>query len=357
MTSFSSIVILSASIGLFQSFFADWRQTNTIVYEATLKPPVSISADEMFDKTTLEAAHKRLKIRDLTSAITLQFFVKNFRKGEALLIELKALKPTNGIDQYFEAILDYEKGNFAAATLLLEDAVSLNPQLDPAWNMLGYLYSRANHQEKALTAFKQAIELEPYHPVYRYNYARSLWLTGAYNDALTETKRVNELRDNMAEAYFLHGLILEDLNRNNDAIHSYREAEKRGLADNDFLVRFFKLGTKLESRSDLLRLLEKTKDTDFPDLIRMQGQIRRNSGEYQKALFYYLKLIKQSQYVEADLDHIGQLYCEAGRGLADVKTLGLDESASSRIRSAYENCNSTRKKGPQVRDPVLQPAL
>lgn len=357
MISFSSILILSAGIGLLPSFFADWQLIQTNVYQATREPPISVSADEIFDKDTLVAAQKRLRIRDLTSAITLQFFVKNFRKGDALLAELKALKPTNGIDQYFEAILDYEKGNFAAATLLLEDAVSLNPQLDPAWNMLGYLYSRSKHQDKAKSAFKHAIELEAYHPVYRYNYARSLWLTGAYNDALTETKRVMELRDNMAEAYFLHGLVLEDLNKDKEAIVYYREAEKRGLVDNDFSVRFFKLGTKLESRSDLLRLLEKTKDTDFPDLIRMQGQIRRNSGEYQRALFYYLKLVTQSQYIEADLERIGELYCETGKGLADVKTLGLNESANSRIRSAYESCNSTRKKGPQVRDPVLQPAL
>ncbi|EHQ08073.1 tetratricopeptide repeat protein [Leptonema illini] len=359
MISLSSALLAStmAVSTLLPGFFSEWKTVQSAAFEAAKEPQKPIDANKLFDEKALEKANQRLKIRDLTSAITREFFLKNFRKGEALLTELKALNPTNGIDLYFQSILEFEKGNFATSIFMLEECLKKNNELDPAWNMLGYLYSRSGDQERALKAFEKAIAFEPYHPVYRYNHARALWLTGSFSAALDETKRVLDLRDNMPEAYFLAGLILEDMKREKEALPYYRLAEERGLSEDDFYVHYFRLGLKLDSSADLLRLLEKTRQSKNPDLIRMQATIRMNAGEFQRALEFNLQLLSNGHYVEEDLARTGELLCRTGTGMSGLQGTKLNDAAISRIRVGFEKCEGTRRKGPDVRDPVLQPAL
>lgn len=355
-----SSILLSytlVSSALLPGLFGAWMQAQEIAFKAASEPEKPIAGDKAFDPKSLEKAGQRLKIRDLTSAITREFFLKNFRRGEALLAELKALQPANGIDLYFEAILEYEKGNYATAIFKLEDCLKKNEALDPAWNMLGYLYSRSGAQDRALTAFERAIALEPYHPVYRYNHARALWLTGSYSDALKETKRVLELRDNMPEAYFLAGLILEDMGRHGEALPYYRQAEERGLAEDDFYVHYFRLGLKLRSSTDLLHLLETTRHSTNPDIIRMQAMVRMQAGEFQRALDFNLRLLNHGHYIEEDLVRTGRLLCRSGIGMSGVAGLELPDTSLTHIRKAFEDCQAQLRKGPEVRDPVLQPAL
>lgn len=338
-------------------FFHDWKAASGGIADLAGRPMGPVDMESMFDTQTLTAAENRLRIRDLTSAISREFFQNNYRKGEALLQELKALKPQNSIDLYFDAILQFQKGNYAAAIYQLEDCVRKNPELDPAWNLLGYLYSRSGNQQKALAAFRKAIAFEPYHPVYRYNYARSLWLTGSHSTALEEVDRVLQLRDNMPEAYFLKGLILEDSKRDAEAIVQYRNAEDRGMGDEDFYVHFFKLGLKLDSSSDLLRILEKTRDSTSTDLVRMQAIVRMKAGEYFRALEYNRRLLANGHYLDEDLGRMGQLLCQSDKPVTAIRELKLEDRAVERVRSSYEACEVSAKKGPNVRDPIVQPAM
>lgn len=338
-------------------FFQDYKTAAAGVARGASLPVHPIEAESLFDASVQAAAENRLRIRDLTSAIAREFFLNNYRKGEILLAELKALKPQNGIDLYYEAILQVQKGNYTTAIFQLDACLKKNPELDPAWNLLGYLHSRAGDQGRALAAFRRAIAFEPYQPVYRYNFARALWLTGSHPSALEEIDRVIELRDNMPEAYFLKGLILEDTKREADALQQYRKAEERGLTDEDFYVHFFKLGVKLESSTDLLRLLEKTKDSSHADLMRMQSITRMKAGEYMRALDYNRRLLMAGIYLDEDLVRTGQILCRAQRPVTVLREMKLEDRIVNRIRQAYESCEASERKGPVVRDPLVQPAL
>ena len=353
-------LLLITGSSFFSTFFAEWDVIQKQLVESIIPPQDPVAAEQLFDQDSLKQAQKRIKIRDLTSAITREFFIKNFRRGEILLAQLKELKPTDGTDIYFQAILEFEKRNLAQSIFLLEECVTKNDQLDVAWNMLGYLYSKAQNQTKALPAFAKAITLEPYHPVYRYNYARALWLADSPSAALDQVKKVLELRDNMAEAYFLAGLILEDMNKTNDAITNYRKAEERGLKDDDFYVRYFKLAQKMQSNMDLVELLDKTATSGNADLIRLQVTIRSQAGEYQRALQYSERLLRTEKYIDDDLKRTGQLICQADStfsSLTNGSKLQLGEVALRQIQTGYEDCQKSRRKGPEVRDPVLEPTL
>lgn len=337
--------------------FQDYKIAASGVAQGAILPERPIEAETLFDASVQSAAENRLRIRDLTSAIAREFFLNNYRRGESLLAELKALKPQNGIDLYYDAILQVQKGNFTTAIFQLDATLKKNPELDPAWNLLGYLHSRAGDQTRALAAFRRAIAFEPYQPVYRYNFARALWLTGSHQPALEEVDRVLELRDNMPEAYFLKGLILEDTKRDAEALQQYRKAEERGLTDEDFYVHFFKLGVKLESSTDLLRLLERTKDSSHADLMRMQSITRMKAGEYQRALDYNRRLLTAGLYLDEDLARTGQILCRSQRPLATLRDMRLEDRVLNRIRQSYETCEASERKGPIVRDPLVHPAL
>lgn len=67
---------------LLPGFFSEWKTVQSTAFEAAKEPQKPIDANKLFDEKALEKANQRLKIRDLTSAITREFFLKNFRKGE-----------------------------------------------------------------------------------------------------------------------------------------------------------------------------------------------------------------------------------------------------------------------------------
>ena len=55
-----------------------------------------------------------------------------------------------------------EQGKMQEAMLCLEAEVQKNPQNHEAWKLLGQLYQESDQDEKAIIAFKEAHEKDPY---------------------------------------------------------------------------------------------------------------------------------------------------------------------------------------------------
>ncbi len=67
--------------------------------------------------------------------------------------------PSTSSAQQAEAAI--EKGDYAKAEALLQKAVADNPKDDRAWYYLGYVYSATERRDKAIEAYKRAVDANP----------------------------------------------------------------------------------------------------------------------------------------------------------------------------------------------------
>lgn len=63
--------------------------------------------------------------------------------------------------RYFLALIDKHNGDYAAAASLFEETVKLQPDNTMAWYQLGQTYDQLSQREKALDAWRKALEVDP----------------------------------------------------------------------------------------------------------------------------------------------------------------------------------------------------
>jgi adenylate cyclase len=119
----------------------------------------AIELDPMFG---LAYAHAALTMNSLR-----YLFQHHFAKedcDEALFLASRAidLAPDDGfVLAYCGLVFGDMAGDFERGASLADRAISLNPNLAAAWNIKGWMYLRLGEAEIAMTAFDQAVRLNP----------------------------------------------------------------------------------------------------------------------------------------------------------------------------------------------------
>lgn len=125
--------------------------------------------------------------------------VQNAASGQSEAIERRmgrfaALQPSNAEAQYGYAVSlwNRRKGSQDSTTLskvesLLQDAIRLDPKLAPAYQQLGIFYSDRKDFPKAISAFRQAIAVDPQMEEAHFRLAQVYRQTGDREDAEKET--------------------------------------------------------------------------------------------------------------------------------------------------------------------------
>ncbi len=138
-----------------------------------------------------------------------------------------------------EAYTAYEDGDFDAALQACDLALKRVPQEAELHNLRGLVLDALGYWEKAITAYKEAVRLEPDFSEAWENLKeaeRDLpirpQLDAAYDHeeageldaALAACDEVLKVRPEMAEAHNLRGMILDGLGRLQEALAAYQEA-------------------------------------------------------------------------------------------------------------------------------------
>lgn len=154
----------------------------------------------------------------------------------------------------------YDENNYFEATMAFRRALHLAPHFHQAYYRLGITLNKLNQIDDAISAYKQAIrlnpldaasysnlghilikqpgkrkealellmesvKLEPHHSVIRANYALALKMEGNIDEAVTELRKAVELDPNNANGYALLGLALIEQGKNgNEAIRNLQKA-------------------------------------------------------------------------------------------------------------------------------------
>lgn len=319
--------------------------------------------DNFIKAEDLEKTKINLEKKRLIAQINLLFFINSNDLAYNKIKELQKLPGTESYTSYFLAIWESKQENHINAINYLNICLQLNPNFDPAWNLYGFLQSKAGNLEIALDAFKKATSLEPYHPVYRYNLARIYWLLNNEKESLKEIEKSIELRDNFPEAYYLKAIILEKINIE-ESLNHYNQALLRNFDNDEFLIRFFNLSIKYNRTDYLKTLIEKTNSNLNQEIMILRLQIFLQYGENKKSLNEFYKIILNSLNTQKDLEnHYSTLSkaqilnCYYKKNINDFLLKNKANLNDYKIKFIETILSYSCNKPLNEKDPLVNPAL
>jgi len=159
------------------------------------------------------------------------------------LMRLDVAHPDNPFYLYWLARIDYTERLYGPAIEKLRRVIRIDPQASRAYDNLGLALDMQGHQDQAREEFEKAVALNrklPHPSAWPPHNLGALLLRmqqfKAAEDALREALRYNP---NFPMAHYHLGRVLEDENRDNDAIEEYRAATS---GDQPIMEAFYSLG-------------------------------------------------------------------------------------------------------------------
>ncbi|MHC4396954.1 MAG: tetratricopeptide repeat protein [Planctomycetota bacterium] len=116
----------------------------------------------------------------------------------------------------------YQAGQYDRAVELISGAITQNPQIPQFHNTIGVVYKALGRNEDAISAYRQALQLEPDFADAYYNLANALHQQGQCDEAIENYNRAVRLKPDMPEACYNLANALQKQGRNTEAIENYR---------------------------------------------------------------------------------------------------------------------------------------
>jgi len=121
----------------------------------------------------------------------------------------------------------------AAGIPHMEKAVRLDPDLDVAWNMLGYLYAEQGRLEEAARAHRRYVKLLPNEPNAHDSYAETLLKAGRFEQSIAQYERALEFDPSFTWSRLGIGHNLVFLGRYDEAKAAYARALEKADSPQD----------------------------------------------------------------------------------------------------------------------------
>jgi eukaryotic-like serine/threonine-protein kinase len=253
-------------------------------------------------------------------ADTLNAFPKNgdFRPKEympqAKAAALKALELDPNLAEAHtslaKVLFDYDY-DFAGAEKSFKRAIELNPNYASAHYFYSELLSVSNRNDEAFREITKAIELDPFSLVINNWMAIHLYRLGRFDEALLQTKKINELFPNETLFHFINGSIYAAQGKYDQAVEEYL---LRAKTTKDF---------KPENIAKLKEAYEKGGWAGFE---RMSGEIRleflndkqaKDPNVYVKAMNYAIAYA-WGKDKDKTIEYLNKAYDERDERILDL---------------------------------------
>ncbi len=135
-------------------------------------------------------------------------------------LEAATLNPADASAHYNLGLIYQQRGEFDAATKAFERAVEIDPREVDAHYQLGRIAREQGRLTDAIQHFERVVQLEPAHSQHEIWRETALvyYAAGQYRDALDMLERFLNERPSDAQARYWHGMTLDSLGRENEAI-------------------------------------------------------------------------------------------------------------------------------------------
>jgi tetratricopeptide (TPR) repeat protein len=168
---------------------------------------------------------------------------------------------TNQVESlFFQADQKIKEGDFAAATDMLKQAISIDPKYGRAYNHLGWLYeTKYQDYKKAEECYRNALEFSPEYPAIYINFA-ILLSTLEKNDELEKhlTKALKVYGINKSTIYREFGILYERMGNFTKAIDSFKKSVTFCL-DNEEIQRLKSSIERCQQKEEVLNSKAKPK--------------------------------------------------------------------------------------------------
>jgi tetratricopeptide (TPR) repeat protein len=244
---------------------------------------------------------KGLNFEDSTRITTLFFAglrqktIQNFQQSANNFKEILAIDPENDPALHELANIYYLQNLNTEAERLAKQAISLKPENEWYWVLLGDIYQKSNNFPRLTEVFDSLIKIAPKKEDYYYNKAAAL------------------LAQNKVE----------------DALLVYTEIEKKyGLSDELLNVRqqIYQRQGKIAGAAGELEKLVQSKPTDASNYLEL-SQVHLNASDKDKALQMLLAAKKADQTSALVSIKLAELY----------RSLAMNEEAAAELKSAFQN--------------------
>jgi len=211
-------------------------------------------------------------------------YLNNGKINEAILYFNKSLYLNPRFDLALNALglAYFMQGSFEQSLKYFQKCLEVNPNLTEAHNYIGSVYQEMGIIDKAEQEFRRAIADKTYksRELPYYNLARLYFLKDKLQDALDFVEISIEINNRMVLAHNLKGVLLEKLEKFEEAIQSYKKALK--IVPDDINLKF-------NLASAYFKNGEITKAKEIFEEIRPKA----TDLELREKINQYLKLIKK----------------------------------------------------------------
>jgi tetratricopeptide (TPR) repeat protein len=135
-------------------------------------------------------------------------------------LEAATLNPADASAHYNLGLIYQQRGEFDAAAAAFQRAVEIDPREVDAHYQLGRIAREQGRLNEAIQSFERVVQLEPAHSQHEIWRETALvyYAAGQYRDALEMLERFLNERPSDAQARYWHGMTLDSLGRENEAI-------------------------------------------------------------------------------------------------------------------------------------------
>ncbi len=311
--------------------------------------------EALFTPEELDAARRRLNRRQIGTELFYAFMFNQTDRVNVLLAQLAQVAPESEDYQYYQALREFRLGQRGQAIAHLQSAVRINPRYDPAWNLIGLIYTQADRNQDAREAFQKAVDAAPYEPAYMYNLAAALVKEGRPADALKYTERSIELKGNFSDAYHLQAKILRDGSDYAKALNAFEKANYYGVESPEFFLDWLRVAHRAEDYKRALGLCERLGDSNS-EVVRIHADIRLKVAEFNRAVPLLAGLVARPDVTPQDRKlYIYALFKARQNPYVGLTAMKVRSPEREELLAYIKDLQTQGKETPVVRDPILSP--
>ena len=309
-----------------------------------------------FSDQELELATKNLARRQLTAELVFAHRFALDARIPALMNQLAAVAPNSAELSFFRALGHYRAGERGQALVELEESLRRNVAYSRSWNLRGLILSEADRLPEAVECFESAIRYSPYDPTYVYNLASTLFRLNRHGESLEIAERAIQLKPNLAEAFYLTGLIHRERRDIGAAVVAFGSAHYFGMQSSRFLLDYLQVAEAAGEERVVLELLDAMADRDETEVLRNIARLRLHYGEYAAAVIQLQKLCVKTDATPGDRRMFAYALARAGtNGLDRLRGLDIPEAERVTLIEYYRTTLNNREANFESRDPILNP--
>ncbi len=322
-TNFKSNARISAQKGVFIFGYQDIDNVASITIKKEDKVSIRQELKQYFnieEKTLFQDIYGFAQVNNTKHKLSIKTASDYFQEAyeednaeQAIVLYQKSIgiKPDDAA--YYNMGNAYgELGEYQKAINAYKKAIEIKPDYDGAYNNMGVAYNELKEYQKAINACQKAIEIKPgMHEAYN-NMGNAYGELGEYQKAINAYKKAIEIKHDKHEAYYNMGIAYGKLGEYQKAINAYQKAIEikpdYDGAYNNMGVAYGELGEYQKAINAYKKAIEIK--PDMHEAYNNMGNAYNELGEYQKAINAYKKAIEIKPDMHEAYNNMGNAYNE-----------------------------------------------